>query len=145
MSLPAANNLVFWGVNTILRISGATFVAVSNVDLKYGHETFREVATGTSTPYIGNGAFNGTIKVDGYGHSDNRWDDLVALSSGRLLDYMVQWVEQDTQGNAASGRYTWTISGVKFYPFNVTAERDGVVRIAAEGIYGLVPSRSGPG
>ena len=110
MSLPGANNLVFPGVNTTIRISGATFLAVGNVEINYGHETFREVATGTSTPYIGNGAFNGTIRMEGMGHADNRWDDLVALSSGRLLDYMVQWVEQDAQGNAASGRYTWTIS-----------------------------------
>jgi hypothetical protein len=38
LSIPSSNARTFWGVNTIITISGATYAAAATLRVKYGYK-----------------------------------------------------------------------------------------------------------
>ena len=111
MSLPSSATRVDWGVNTTLTISGVTYAAVSNVELRWGFKIHEEVVTGTNIPYLGAGAFHGDGRLESLASNDSRWEALVTPTSGVVTTFGLTWKESDTAGVGASGNRTWTISG----------------------------------
>lgn len=114
-NIPLNGSRVFWGVLTAFSTSGAAgatdylsgnrFTAVSNIRLQWGNQVHEEAVTGTDIPYLGTGVYHGEVEVTSLGSSDNRWEQLVNLTSGQLVAFGMQWREDDS----VSGR-TWTCS-----------------------------------
>lgn len=144
MSLPANANRTFLGVNVTFQVSGATYQALGNIRLSYGHTLHEEVTVGNAVPYLGTGAGGTTVEFDGIAASDIALDQTARPTGGQLTDYNVRWGNVDTQ-TTTSGR-TWTISGVKFGgrdAVQLEDAGDNFVKIRCRGQSPLIPNVSG--
>ena len=133
MSLPVSANQVFWGVNTVFQVSGATWAAVSDIELGWGNTIHRELATGTDIPYYGTGGFEGRARITALGAWDARFEQVVApASNGQVPTFGMTWQEINPLGSGASGSTaTWTVSG-KFSNYTKVGQNDQVVRYRME-------------
>ena len=135
-TIPSAAARVFWGVQTVLTISGATYAAVSKVATKWGYKIHEELVTGQNAPYLGTGGFHGEIDLDSLGSSDSRWENAVSTTSGIVTTLGLTWKEQDTQGTISAR--TWTASG-KFTEYQKDVSKDGVVNYKLKMILAAEP------
>lgn len=139
MSVPVAANRTFLGVTTVFTISGATFVAVSNIEPTWGNRIHEEAVTGDTNPYLGTGVFHGEVRIEGIGSSDSRWEQLATVTSGIITTFGMTWQGRDQEGIGASGNRTFTMSG-KFTEFAIINDRDNFVKFRARAILALAPT-----
>ena len=126
-------------MNTAFTISGATYAAVSNIDMKWGYKIHEEATTGTSFPYLGTGVFHGEADITALGSTDNLFDAAVQQTSGIAPTFGMTWQERDTQGLTLSGQRTWTISG-KFMEYEKKTQKDQVVTYKIKAIMSNEPT-----
>ena len=136
-SIPSTQSRAFQGVLTTFLISGATYTAVSNFNVKWGYKIMEEIVVGTNTPYLGTGVFHGELDGESIGSSDARWENAVSTTSGLVPSMNIQWKEQDTQGTISAR--TWTASGVKFTQYEMIHQGDKFVKMKLKGILLLEP------
>jgi len=137
---PPDRTQTFWAAQTTITISGVTYAAIADITVKWGYKIHEEVVTGTNNPYLGTGVFHGEVTLDGIGSPDNRWENLIAITSGVVSTYGFTWRESDTTATL-SGARTWTASG-KFTDFEHKFTKDGAVMFKTKGILGLAPTVS---
>ena len=119
-------------------ISGVTYKAISDGRARWGYKIHEEVVTGTNNPYLGTGVFHGEVDFKGIGAPTDRWDTIVAITSGVATTFGMTARFGDTTGNL-SGARTWTYSG-KFTEYEQSWAKDGAVMFSVKAILALAPT-----
>jgi len=135
---PPDRTQTWWAALTTITISGVQYAAVSDGKAKWGYKIHEEVVTGTNQPYLGTGVFHGEVDFKGIGAPTDRWDGIVAVTSGVATTFGMTVRYGDTTGTS-SGARTFTYSG-KFTEYEQSFSKDGAVMFAVKAILGLAPT-----